>query len=64
VNFQSQNHTFFFSLSLSGPLARFPQHCDQGLRVAAALPGLSEGGEVWRSDPEGYGATDGAVQPL
>lgn len=47
-----------------GPLARLPQHCDQRLGVAAALPGLSESGEVWRPDPEGYRTTDGAVQPL
>lgn len=45
----------------TGPLARLPQHCDQRLRVAAALPGLSEGGEVWRSHLEGNRTSDGSV---
>ena len=45
-----------------GPFAWLPKHCHQGQWVAAAFPGLSQGGEVRRFDSEGHRTADGSLQ--
>lgn len=48
--------------SSRGASSRFPQYRDQGIGVAAAIPGVPEDREVRGFDLEGYRASDGAVQ--
>ena len=47
-----------------GPPARLPQHHDQGLRAAAALPVVPQGRALRRPHPQGDRAADGALQHL
>lgn len=51
-----------YLLSSIGPFARLPEHRDQGIGAAAAVPGVSQSGEVRRPHLEGHRTTDGALQ--
>lgn len=47
---------YFFSASFSFLVT--------GVGAPAAVPGVPEGGEIRRPDPEGHGAADGPLQHL
>lgn len=45
-----------------GTSVRFPQYCNQGIRITIAIPGVSKSGKVRRFDSQGHRTANGVIQ--